>query len=201
MSAKSQFSWDQGIVLEGSFLWSVEVYQSDFNAEREARARLVGEKDQLAEDLRHLQRRNQQLIDDLSKYQQTPNRQPPTSTTAKHQNTDFDPHRGSTSPSINPTEAPEENGPERYTTHCRIHELGRVQPQIDGLSTPRQDSKDSSLILPTSYLASRDGVAALDHHPRHHPGHSIQTQPHRRWPAWHPTVSPAGFNNFDNQRK
>nr|CAD7445991.1 unnamed protein product [Timema bartmani] len=61
----------------------VEVYQSDFNAEREARERLVGEKDQLAEDLRHLQRRNQQLIDDLSKYQQTPNRQPPTSTTAK----------------------------------------------------------------------------------------------------------------------
>ncbi|CAG2061371.1 unnamed protein product, partial [Timema podura] len=60
----------------------VEVYQSDFNAEREARERLVGEKDQLAEDLRHLQRRNQQLIDDLSKYQQTPNRQPPTSTTA-----------------------------------------------------------------------------------------------------------------------
>nr|CAD7395098.1 unnamed protein product [Timema poppensis] len=67
----------------------VEVYQSDFNAEREARARLVGEKDQLAEDLRHLQRRNQQLIDDLSKYQQTPNRQPPTSTTAKGSKTEL----------------------------------------------------------------------------------------------------------------
>lgn len=47
----------------------VEVYQSDFNAEREARESLAGEKDRVAEDLRHLQRRNQQLLDDLESYQ------------------------------------------------------------------------------------------------------------------------------------
>ncbi|PNF21819.1 hypothetical protein B7P43_G08459 [Cryptotermes secundus] len=48
----------------------VEVYQSDFNAEREARENLAGEKERLAEDLRHLQRRNQQLLDELEAYQQ-----------------------------------------------------------------------------------------------------------------------------------
>ncbi|PSN31802.1 hypothetical protein C0J52_22316 [Blattella germanica] len=48
----------------------VEVYQSDFNAEREARENLAGEKERLAEDLRDLQRRNQQLLDDLEAYQQ-----------------------------------------------------------------------------------------------------------------------------------
>ncbi|XP_021932009.1 optineurin isoform X2 [Zootermopsis nevadensis] len=49
----------------------VEVYQSDFNAEREARENLAGEKERLAEDLRHLQCRNQQLLDELEMYQQT----------------------------------------------------------------------------------------------------------------------------------
>ncbi|KAK7792290.1 hypothetical protein R5R35_004867 [Gryllus longicercus] len=47
----------------------VEVYQSDFNAEREARQNLAGEKERLAEDLRHLQRRNQQLLDEMEAYQ------------------------------------------------------------------------------------------------------------------------------------
>ena len=51
-------------------LSQVEVYQSDFNAEREARENLAGEKERLAEDLRHLQRRNQQLLDELEAYQQ-----------------------------------------------------------------------------------------------------------------------------------
>jgi hypothetical protein len=52
------------------FFVQVEVYQSDFNAEREARENLAGEKERLAEDLRHLQRRNQQLLDELEAYQQ-----------------------------------------------------------------------------------------------------------------------------------
>jgi len=52
------------------FFLQVEVYQSDFNAEREARENLAGEKERLAEDLRHLQRRNQQLLDELEAYQQ-----------------------------------------------------------------------------------------------------------------------------------
>ncbi|XP_068083261.1 optineurin isoform X2 [Anabrus simplex] len=45
----------------------VEVYQSDFNAEREARENLAGEKERLAEDLRLLQRRNQQLLEEVEK--------------------------------------------------------------------------------------------------------------------------------------
>jgi hypothetical protein len=51
------------------FFLQVEVYQSDFNAEREARQNLAGEKERLAEDLRHLQHRNQQLLDELEAYQ------------------------------------------------------------------------------------------------------------------------------------
>lgn len=39
----------------------VEVYRSDFIAERDCRERLAGEKDQLAEDLRRLHRHNQEL--------------------------------------------------------------------------------------------------------------------------------------------
>lgn len=39
------------------------MYQSDFIAERECRERLAGEKEQLAEDLRRLHRRNRELQD------------------------------------------------------------------------------------------------------------------------------------------
>ncbi|XP_075216298.1 uncharacterized protein LOC142321788 isoform X2 [Lycorma delicatula] len=47
----------------------VNVYQTDFEAERKSREDLVGVKEKLAEDLRLLQRRNQQLIDELKVYQ------------------------------------------------------------------------------------------------------------------------------------
>lgn len=39
------------------------MYRSDFIAERECRERLAGEKEQLAEDLRRLHRRNRELQD------------------------------------------------------------------------------------------------------------------------------------------
>ncbi|KAJ9577382.1 hypothetical protein L9F63_006062, partial [Diploptera punctata] len=61
---------NEAITISKQFSAQVEVYQSDFNAEREARENLAGEKERLAEDLRHLQRRNQQLLDDLDAYQQ-----------------------------------------------------------------------------------------------------------------------------------
>ncbi|XP_049964693.1 optineurin isoform X1 [Schistocerca serialis cubense] len=44
-----------------------EVYQSDFIAEREARANLAGEKEKLAEDLRKLHRQNKELREELEK--------------------------------------------------------------------------------------------------------------------------------------
>ncbi|XP_063238908.1 NF-kappa-B essential modulator isoform X1 [Bacillus rossius redtenbacheri] len=44
----------------------VEVYQSDFNAEREGRERLAGEREQLVEELRLLQRANQELSKELA---------------------------------------------------------------------------------------------------------------------------------------
>lgn len=48
----------------------VSVYQTDFELERTSRAELAGEKERLVQDLRHLQRRNNQLIDDLQAYQE-----------------------------------------------------------------------------------------------------------------------------------
>lgn len=45
-----------------------EVYQSDFVAEREARANLAGEKEKLAEDVRKLNRQNKELREELEKY-------------------------------------------------------------------------------------------------------------------------------------
>ena len=41
------------------------MYQSDFNAEREAREKIVGEKESLAEDLRDLQMRNERLLKEI----------------------------------------------------------------------------------------------------------------------------------------
>ena len=39
----------------------MELYQTDFNAEREAREKLVGEKEEMAEQVRALQRRIKEL--------------------------------------------------------------------------------------------------------------------------------------------
>ncbi|KAL7641583.1 UNVERIFIED_CONTAM: hypothetical protein RMT77_007456 [Armadillidium vulgare] len=47
----------------------VEVYQSDFRAEREAREAMASDREKLREDLRHLQMRNTQLMDELEAYQ------------------------------------------------------------------------------------------------------------------------------------
>lgn len=47
----------------------VEVYQGDFRAEREAREALAADREKLREDLRHLQTRNTQLVDELETYQ------------------------------------------------------------------------------------------------------------------------------------
>ncbi|XP_054277446.1 uncharacterized protein LOC128996269 isoform X2 [Macrosteles quadrilineatus] len=43
-----------------------KIYQADFEAERKSRETLVAEKERLVEDLRHLQRRNHELIDELN---------------------------------------------------------------------------------------------------------------------------------------
>lgn len=48
----------------------VDVYQADFNQEREARNKIKEEKERIADDLRHLQRRNQQLLEEVEKYQE-----------------------------------------------------------------------------------------------------------------------------------
>ncbi|GLV40567.1 hypothetical protein CBL_04368 [Carabus blaptoides fortunei] len=48
----------------------VDVYQADFNQERDARNQLKEEKERIADDLRHLQRRNQQLLEEVEKYQE-----------------------------------------------------------------------------------------------------------------------------------
>lgn len=47
----------------------VEVYQGDFRAEREAREALATDREKLRDDLRHLQTRNTQLVDELETYQ------------------------------------------------------------------------------------------------------------------------------------
>ncbi|KAK8736239.1 hypothetical protein OTU49_004885 [Cherax quadricarinatus] len=47
----------------------VEVYQGDFRAEREAREALAADREKLRDELRHLQTRNIQLIDELEAYQ------------------------------------------------------------------------------------------------------------------------------------
>lgn len=43
----------------------LELYKSDFEAERQAKESLKCEKEQIAEDLQHLQRRNQQLLEEV----------------------------------------------------------------------------------------------------------------------------------------
>lgn len=68
---QAQVSWSFRIlkrILGSIFLFfthlgnlQVEVYRSDFIAERDCRERLAGEKEQLAEDLRRLHRHNQEL--------------------------------------------------------------------------------------------------------------------------------------------
>lgn len=47
----------------------VEVYQSDFRAEREAREALATDREKLRDDVRQLQTRNTQLLDELEAYQ------------------------------------------------------------------------------------------------------------------------------------
>lgn len=56
------------IVLVGPCL-QVEVYQGDFRAEREAREALATDREKLRDELRHLQTRNTQLVDELEAYQ------------------------------------------------------------------------------------------------------------------------------------
>lgn len=46
----------------------MEIYRSDFEAERAARERQHEEKERLKEELQELHRRNQQLLDDLQSY-------------------------------------------------------------------------------------------------------------------------------------
>lgn len=43
----------------------LDIYKVDFEAERSARAELASEKDQILSDLKLLQKRNQQLIDEI----------------------------------------------------------------------------------------------------------------------------------------
>ena len=43
----------------------VEVYQSDFNAERCAREKIAGEKADLEEEVRRIRQRQQQIADDI----------------------------------------------------------------------------------------------------------------------------------------
>jgi len=45
----------------------LELYKSDFEAERQAKEALRAEKEQIADDLRHLQRRNQQLLEEVER--------------------------------------------------------------------------------------------------------------------------------------
>lgn len=45
------------------------MYQGDFRAEREAREALATDREKLRDDLRHLQTRNTQLVDELETYQ------------------------------------------------------------------------------------------------------------------------------------
>ncbi|XP_068241908.1 optineurin-like [Palaemon carinicauda] len=47
----------------------VEVYQGDFRAEREAREALATDREKLRDEVRHLQTRNTQLVDELEAYQ------------------------------------------------------------------------------------------------------------------------------------
>ncbi|XP_076067337.1 uncharacterized protein LOC143040321 isoform X2 [Oratosquilla oratoria] len=47
----------------------VEVYKGDFQAEREARESLASDREKLRDEVRHLQARNMQLIDELEAYQ------------------------------------------------------------------------------------------------------------------------------------
>ncbi|KAG0712735.1 Optineurin [Chionoecetes opilio] len=47
----------------------VEVYQGDFRAEREGREAMATDREKLRDDLRHLQTRNTQLVDELEAYQ------------------------------------------------------------------------------------------------------------------------------------
>ncbi|KAF2346538.1 NF-kappa-B essential modulator NEMO CC2-LZ domain [Trinorchestia longiramus] len=50
----------------------VEVYQGDFRAEREAREALASEREQLRDEIRQLQHRNTQLLDELQASQHVP---------------------------------------------------------------------------------------------------------------------------------
>lgn len=45
------------------------MYQSDFRAEREAREAMAADREKLREDLRYLQVRNAQLLDEIESYQ------------------------------------------------------------------------------------------------------------------------------------
>ena len=45
------------------------MYQGDFRAEREAREALATDREKLRDDMRHLQTRNTQLVDELETYQ------------------------------------------------------------------------------------------------------------------------------------
>lgn len=47
------------------FFFQLDVFKGDFEAERSAKEGLKAEKDQMAQDLQHLQRRNQQMQEEI----------------------------------------------------------------------------------------------------------------------------------------
>lgn len=99
----------------------VNVYQADFELERTSRAELAGEKERLLQDLRHLQRRNNQLIDDLQAYQE------------QHFNLAQRSHRNSQERTPSPPKPYEEEvpPPKRYT--CPNPECNMVFPRPEPL--------------------------------------------------------------------
>ena len=54
-----------------SYTFKVEVYQSDFRAERESREALADEREKLRDEIRQLQTKNMQLFDELAALHRT----------------------------------------------------------------------------------------------------------------------------------
>ncbi|KAG8239219.1 hypothetical protein J437_LFUL018230 [Ladona fulva] len=57
------------------FLLKVEVYQADFNTEREERSRMAADKQQLSEEVHRLRARNQQLLEDMESLERRVNQE------------------------------------------------------------------------------------------------------------------------------
>lgn len=50
-----------------SVCFQLEVYKSDFEAEQRVKNEVKAERDQLTDDLQHIQRRNQQLMEEIER--------------------------------------------------------------------------------------------------------------------------------------